>query len=363
MSIVDEALSVSTLPSLGYPAELITVLLVAVLSSVFLDLWVHRKSTDIILKDALGWSVFWVALALAFSAYLGTRYGEGYASMFLSGYALEKTLSVDNLMVFVAVFSAFGIKNKCLEHRILYWGILGALVFRALFISAGTWLYSFGAWVELLFAGFLFYTAYLMFKGQDDDDDVDYASHWSVRWAKKVFPVVPALHGKDLIVGRKTVEQMQNDDPSLASLPKAAFYLTPAFLCLVVIEVTDIMFSFDSVPAIIAITQDPILVYSAVIFAILGLRNLYFLLAIAVQHLGKLEMWVGVILAYIGYKLSVKPINEFVAFLHEQYDTMMFTLPKPDHDASLYVVLACITLGVVHSVIDAKRNPSTDDAA
>ncbi|EPP19729.1 Integral membrane protein TerC [Vibrio fluvialis PG41] len=340
------------LAPLGFPLELITVLGIAVIASVALDLWGHRNSTEISVKDAGIWSVFWVGLALAFYGFLYVEYGKDYASLFLSGYALEKTLSVDNLMVFVAVFSAFGIKDSVLKHRILYWGIIGALVFRAIFIAAGSMLYSMGNWVELVFAAFILYAAYVMVFRDEDDEDIDYEQHKAVRLVKKFFPVIPMLHGKSLFVNHETFEKLKETNPSLSGIKKAAYYATPAFLCLTVIELTDVAFSFDSVPAIIAITEDPILVYSAVIFAILGLRNLFFLLQAAVDKLSKLEAWVGLILLFIAAKLIISGLNK----------TFGLEIPKIDHSLSLYVVIGCIVCGIVHSLIADKLQKKEESA-
>ena len=338
------------LAPLGFPIAMVAALAVIVFVSVAMDLWSHRNSTEISLKDAAGWSVFWIGLAVCWYFYIKVCYGPEYASMFMSGYALEKTLSIDNLMVFIAIFSSFGIKSGILQHRILYWGIIGALVFRGIFVAAGTALFAVGSWVELLFAALVIYSAYLMFKGGDDDDEVDYTQHPAVRFVQKFIPVVPKLHNNDLLVCDATVEEMKKEDTTLSVVRKAAYYATPAFLCLVCIELSDIMFSFDSVPAIIAVTQEPILVYSAVIFAILGLRNLYFMLAVATKYLCHLEKWVGVVLVFIGIKLGMTGANK----------VFELDLPHIDHSTSLYVVLACITAGIIHSIVLPEKDENED---
>ncbi|MGD1524603.1 TerC/Alx family metal homeostasis membrane protein [Vibrio owensii] len=341
------------LAPLGFPIGMVIALAVIVFASVAMDLWSHRNSTEISLKDAAGWSVFWIALAIGWYFYIKVVYGAEYASMFMSGYALEKTLSVDNLMVFIAIFSSFGIRSGILQHRILYWGIIGALVFRGIFVAAGTALFAVGSWVELLFAALVIYSAYLMFKGGDDDEEVDYTQHPAVRFVQKFIPVVPQLHKNDLLVCNNTVEEMKKENPSLSVVKKAAYYATPAFLCLVCIELSDIMFSFDSVPAIIAVTQEPILVYSAVIFAILGLRNLYFMLAVATKYLCHLEKWVGVVLVFIGIKLGMAGASKVFGL----------DLPHIDHTTSLYVVLACIAAGIIHSIVSPEDDEDDQEEA
>ena len=330
----------------GYPTEAVVILAVTVVASVWLDLFAHRNKTEVTFKNAAAWSVFWVALALAFYAYVYFRFSADYASLFLSGYVLEKALSIDNMMVFVAIFASFGITG-ILQHRVLYYGIAGALIFRAIFVALGTALYDMAGWVELVFAAIVLWSAIPLLRGSaDDDEEVDYSQHWSVRYTRRFIPVIPHLSGQRFLIKRKEAEDIAAQKGF--SLPrKASFYATPMLLCLMCIEVSDVIFSFDSVPAIIAVTQEPFLVYAAMIFAILGLRNLYFMLAAAAKYLVHLEKAVGLVLVFIAVKLALSSLD--IYHIH--------------HQISLAVVLGLISLGVLTSLIwPAKEEEASNNA-
>lgn len=337
---------------LGFPMEAVAVLLGVVAVSVWLDLFSHRNSQEISFRDAASWSVFWVALAVGFYFYLKYRFGAEYASMFMAGYALEKSLSIDNLMVFIAIFASFGIKG-IMQHRILYYGIIGALLFRALFVGVGTSVFGIASWVELIFAAIVIWSAWAMLKGGDDDDIEDFSDHWSVRFVKRVMPVFPRMYGKRFFMSDKEVREEEAKDSTIQIAARGMRYVTPAFLCLICIEVSDIIFSFDSVPAIIAVTQEPLLVYAAVIFAILGLRNLYFLLAVAAKYLCHLEKAVAAVLVFIGIKLGASAVEK-------TWGIETFHVP---HEVSLYVVLAFIGIGVVASLIWPEKDDDAESDA
>ena len=328
----------------GFPSEAVAILGVTVVSSVWLDLFSHRNSEEVTLKNATAWSVFWISLALAFYGYLHFRYSEEFASLFLSGYVLEKALSIDNMMVFVAIFSSFGIKG-ILQHRILYYGIVGALVFRAAFVAAGTAVFGLSHWIELLFAAIVLWTGIKMFSGNEENDEaVDYSNHWSVRLTKKLLPVLPRLVDNKFLVKRSIADDVAKKEGFSLSR-SAPLYATPLLLCLLCIEVSDIIFSFDSVPAIIAVTKEPFLVYSAVIFAILGLRNLYFMLAAAAKYLIHLEKAVALVLVFIAIKLGSSALGLY--HIH--------------HEVSLIVVLGLIALGVVASLLFPEKEQHASD--
>jgi tellurite resistance protein TerC len=253
---------------------------------VWLDLRLHKDSEDISIPNAVAWSLFWICLVhrVLFLSQDPSQQ-PNIADLFLAGYILEKSLSVDNLMVFVAIFASFGIKGA-LQHRILYFGILGAVIFRMLFIAFGTSLFGLSTWIEFVFAAIVAWTGWKMLAGVGEDDEIeDYSDHWSVRLTQKLVPIFPRLHGGQFLVSHGHVKTVIGQDPSVSVAREAAVYATPMLLCLVCIEVSDIIFAFDSVPAVIAVTREPLLVYSAVIFAILGLRSLYFVLAAAQKYL------------------------------------------------------------------------------
>ncbi len=328
----------------GFPLEAVVILSVAVVVSVWLDLFAHRNAEEVTFRNAAAWSVFWILLAVAFFFYLKLRFSPEAASLFLSGYVLEKALSVDNMMVFVAVFASFGIKGIA-QHRVLYYGIAGALLFRALFVAIGTSLFGLSAWIELLFAVIVLWTGLKMLKGTSSDEvDEDYSDHWSVRLVRRFMPVLPRLVGKRFVVGRDEAHAIADTESVALTRRNAAFYATPMLLCLICIEITDIIFSFDSVPAIIAVTQEPFLVYSAVIFAILGLRNLYFMLAAAAKYLVHLEKAVALVLVFIAAKLGGSALG----------------LYHVDHQVSLAIVLSLIACGVLASLVfPEKSRPQT----
>lgn len=308
----------------GFPALDIVVLVGVLLLSIIVDFFGHRENKEIGIKSAVVWSLFWIALALGYYGFIWVEYGKEFASLFLSGYVLEKSLSVDNLLVFMAIFASFGIKSTHLQHKILLWGIAGAIIFRGIFVAAGTALFNLHWTVQVLFGAIIAYTAYAMLKGGEDEEEVDYSKHWAVRLVGKIYPVSHHLDGEKFFTIKNGIK-----------------YVTPALLCMVVVEFTDVIFSFDSVPAVIAVTQEPLLVYSAMLFAILGLRALFFVLSVAVKYLVHLEKAVAVILVFVGAKLIYHAVN------HKFHLTDFDITPN----ASLAVVLGLLLVGVIASLI------------
>lgn len=292
----------------------------------WLDLFTHKQDKPISLKNSAMWSAVWVAVSLAFAGYLALEYGGDKASLFLAGYFLEKSLSVDNLFVFMAVFASLGIKDAY-QHRVLYYGIIGALVLRLIFISFGTTIAALSHWVLAAFGVFVLYTAYAMWKemGKDDDEEVDYNHHWAIRLLGKVYPIWPHLSGHHFF-----------------TIQNGKRYATPLLACLCVIEVVDVMFAFDSVPAVIAVTREPYLVYTSNIFAILGLRTMYFLLSAAKRYLCHLEKAVILILVFIGTKMLLHVLSE-AKVLSEAFHIAPMV--------SLAVVGGLLTLGILASLI------------
>ncbi|ABB10387.1 Integral membrane protein TerC [Burkholderia lata] len=315
------------------------------LAALLLDMVTHRDDKPITLARASIWSIFWVAISLAFAGFLYVQHGAEVASLFLTGYALEKVLSVDNLFVFMAIFAWFKVPDG-LRHRILYWGIIGAIVFRGVFVVIGTGLLAFGPWVEIAFALIVAWTAVMMLKGGDDDDEEkDYSQHLACRLAKKLFPVWPRLHGHNFFVSRKTLEaegRTAGNDKSLTA--KGNLFATPLFLCLVVIEVSDVLFAFDSVPAVIAVSREPLIVYSAMLFAILGLRTLYFVLEALKRYVVHLEKAVVVLLFFIAAKLGLNATDHL---FHHGISISPNT--------SLLIVLIVLAIGILASVIFPKK--------
>lgn len=321
--------------------------------AMLLDMVTHRGDKPVSLAKASIWSIFWIALSLAFAGFLYVQHGPEVASLFVTGYALEKVLSVDNLFVFMAIFAWFKVPDG-LRHRVLYWGIIGAIVFRGVFVAIGTGLLAFGPWVEVIFAVIVAWTAIMMLRaGGDDEEEEDYSTHLAYRFASKLFPVWPKLHGNQFFVSRKTLEgeitKPENAGMSLAA--KGTIFATPLFLCLVVAEVSDVLFAFDSVPAVIAVSREPLIVYSAMLFAILGLRTMYFVLEALKRYLVHLEKAVIALLFFIAIKLGLNATDHL---FHHGYSISANT--------SLLIVMVVLVIGIVASLIFPAKEDSETEA-
>ncbi len=341
---------------LGFPLETVILLGVIVVVSLLIDLYAHRADKEISFKSAALWSCFWIAISIAFGGYIYYHHGAAMASLYYTGYVLEKVLSVDNLFVMMAIFSWFSVPNR-FRHRVLYWGVIGAFVFRGIFVAIGTGLLQFGPYVEMLFALIVAYTAVMMLRGGDDDEEMeDYSGHVAYRMVKRVFPVWPRLHGHDFFISRTHAkEEAKKLNISIEGMAhKTAVVATPLFLCLAVIEVSDVMFAFDSVPAVIAVSREPLIIYSAMIFAILGLRSLYFVLESLRKYLVHLEKAVIVLLFFIAAKL-------FLGASYHQFGVGI----DIDPITSLIIVLVVLSCGVIASFVfpDKGDDNDKDDAA
>lgn len=328
--------------AIGFPPLTMAVFIGLAIGAMIIDLVSHRGNKPITLTQASLWSVFWVAISLAFAGFLYVQHGSEVATLFVTGYALEKVLSVDNLFVFMALFAWFKIPDG-LRHRVLYWGIMGAIVFRGIFVAIGTGLLALGPWVEVVFALIVAWTAVMMLRaGDDDDEEIDYSQHMAYRFAKKLFPVWPKLHGHNFFVRRSVLEQEikkpENSGMTLAA--KGTLFATPLFLCVVVAEISDVLFAFDSVPAIIAVSREPLIVYSAMLFAILGLRTLYFVLEALKRYLVHLEKAVIALLFFIAIKLGLNATDHI--FEHGY---------SISANASLIVVMVVLAIGIVASLL------------
>jgi tellurite resistance protein TerC len=204
--------------------------------AVWIDLRSHRKGQALTMKDAAIWSGIWVLCAMSFGYFVYWARGMEAASLYFTGYVLEKALAVDNLFAFFLIFKSFGLtleQNQHLQHRILYWGILGAIIFRIVFLGAGALIVNLSPYVLVAFALIVLWTVYKMWRSGDDDDEVDYTSHWSVNLVKKFAQVNPSIASGRFFNGG----------------------VTPLFLCLVCIEVCDVIFAFDSMPVIVAVVR------------------------------------------------------------------------------------------------------------
>ncbi len=257
---------------------------VFVLAMLALDLLVfHRKPHEVSVREALSWSAVWIALALVFNAGLYFFQGRQPALEFLTGYLIEKSLSVDNIFVFLMVFAYFRVPQKY-QHEVLFWGILGALVFRAIFIAGGVTLIKNFHWIIYVFGAFLIFTGIKMVL--DKDKEIHPEKSPLLRLFRKFMPVTEGYENGKFFVRKDS-----------------RLYATPLFVVLLVIETTDIIFAVDSIPAILAITQDPFIVYTSNVFAILGLRALYFALAGVIRLFHYLHYGLSAILVFVGTKM------------------------------------------------------------
>lgn len=333
---------------IGFPTETVIVFIALAIGAIAIDLFMHRSDKAITLKNAIFWSLFWVVIAMVFAVFLYLHHGSEVASLFITGYVLEKVLSVDNLFLMMAIFSWFSVPNHY-RHRILYWGVIGAIVFRGIFVAIGTGLLSLGPYVELIFAFVVAWSAVMMLKQRDDDEIDDYSQHLAYRLVKRFFPIWPKISGNAFLLTQKEVDfelsKPENQNIKVGRVPKAAYYATPLMLCVAIIELSDVMFAFDSVPAIIAVSREPLIVYSAMMFAILGLRTLYFVLEALKQYLVYLEKAVIVLLFFVAGKLALNATDHL---WHHGYTIST--------NISLWVILAVLAIGVLASVIFPKKN-------
>ncbi len=262
------------------------IFVVFILAVLALDLGVfHKKSHTVGFKESIFWSAVWIALALAFSMVILYWRGQEDFMLFLTGYVIEKSLSVDNLFVFLLIFSYFKIPNQY-QHKVLFFGIFGALILRAFFIWAGIAILAKFVWVIYIFGAFLVVSGIKMLMPQSDDHDLE--KSWVITWTKKIFPTTPHFHGDKFFVRLEGV-----------------LTVTPLFITLVFVEFSDLVFAVDSIPAIIGITNDPFLVFSSNVFAILGLRALYFALKGFADIFHYLKYGLAIILIFIGVKMLV----------------------------------------------------------
>lgn len=248
----------------------------------------HRQSKKVLFKEAMIWSAVWIVLALCFNAWIWYGMGQKSAFEFLTGYLVEKSLSVDNIFVFVLLFTFFKVPEEY-RHRVLFWGVIGALIMRAIFIAVGAVLITKFHWLIYLFGVFLIYTGYKMFKKSAADMHPE--DNPLVRWFIKKGKVTNEYHGKKFFVNINGKNSA-----------------TPLFLCLLSIEFTDLIFAVDSIPAIFAITNDPFIVYTSNVFAILGLRSLYFALEGIITRFPNLRYGLAIILVFIGIKMLMVDI-------------------------------------------------------
>ena len=287
-----------------------------------LDLFVfNRKSHEIKFREALSWTIVWVSLAMAFNAGVWYFMGPAKALEFFTGYLIEESLSVDNLFVFIMIFSYFRV-SRAQQPKILKWGIIGALVMRGIFILVGIELIERFHWMVYIFGAILVYTGIKMAFG--GDDKVEPEKNPLVRLVRRFVPITKRARGDKFFIRRNGI---------LAA--------TPLFLTLIVVESSDVIFAVDSIPAVLAVTHDPFIVYSSNVFAIMGLRSLYYLLAHVMEMFAYLKLGVSFILAFVGAKMLLVDVVEIPLQL------------------SLGVIIGTLAVSILTSVLLAKKPHKT----
>lgn len=267
-----------------------------VLVMLALDLGVfHRKSHEVKFKEAITWSAVWIVLALIFNVGIWHYFGEVKAIEFLTGYLVEKSLSVDNIFVFVLIFGAFQVP-AAYQHRVLFWGVFGALIMRAIFIFAGVSLITKFHWIIYVFGAFLIFTGIKI--ARDEGTKINIDNSPILKFIRKYIPVTSEYFQSKFLV---TIDKR--------------LHATPLLLVLILVETTDLIFAVDSIPAILAITSDPFIVYTSNVFAILGLRSLYFALAGSLKYFTYLHYGLAAILVFVGVKMIISEFYKFDPFV------------------------------------------------
>lgn len=301
--------------------------IVFVIIMLSLDLFVfHKKDSVVKVKEALIWSAFWIALALIFNVGVYYFIDHTKAIEFFTAYVLEKSLSVDNLFVFIMIFSFFNIKPE-FQHKILFWGIFGALVMRAIFIFAGVALIQQFAWVMYIFGAFLVYTGIHMLFEKDDKSEFDPNKNFLIKIFRKMMPVTDDMSVPHFFIRKNKV-----------------LYATPFFIALLMIEASDVIFAVDSIPAVLSVSKDIFIVFTSNIFAILGLRSLYFALSGIMDLFKYLKYALAGILSFIGVKMV---INELMHELDYSFHISNFV--------SLSVIVVLLTTSILFSMIDNRK--------
>jgi tellurite resistance protein TerC len=290
-----------------------------VLCMLALDLGVfHRKAHVVTFKESIAWTVVWVSLALLFNLGVAHYLGDQKGLEFFTGYVIEKSLSVDNVFVFALLFSYFAVP-PLYQHKVLFWGILGALVMRAIMIFLGAALIERFAWIIYVFGAFLILTGIKMIVKREEE--IHPERNPLVRWFKRLMPVTNDYRGDKFFVRENGVRMA-----------------TPLFVVLLLVEFSDLIFAVDSIPAIFAVTKDPFIVYTSNVFAILGLRSLYFALAGVMDKFHYLKIGLGVVLAFVGVKMLLG-----------------HTAWKIDTHVSLGVIVVVLATSIIVSLLRPRK--------
>lgn len=292
-----------------------------------LDLGVfHKRQHAIGIKESLLMSGFYILMAVIFGGWVWYQLGSQSAAEYFTGYLVEKSLSMDNIFLISVIFSFFAIPLKY-QHRVLFWGILGVVILRGIMIGLGSELVEHFEWVLYIFAAFLIFTGIKMFFLKEKDTNL--SDNPILKWMSKHLRVTPDFHDQRFFV--RLVDEKTN---------RRKLFLTPLFTALVLIELTDIVFAVDSIPAVFTITTDPYIVYTSNIFAILGLRALYFALAVIIDRFHYLKYALAAVLIFIGSKM----------FIADLFDTK---IPAP---VSLGVTFGLLATGCVYSLYKSRKS-------
>ena len=279
-----------------------------------LDLGVfHRRSKEIKVKEALIWTAVWIGLALIFNGWVYIYHGKEKGLEFLTGYLIEKSLSIDNIFVIILIFSYFKVPPQY-QHKVLFWGIMGALVMRAIFIFAGISLLHRFHWIIYIFAGLLIYTGVRMLVQKEKE--INPESSFVVRIYRRLFKVTPQYHGNKFFV----------------RIQKQTF-ATPLFLVVLMVEASDLIFAVDSIPAVLGVSTDEFIVYTSNVFAILGLRSLYFALAHMHSYFAYLKVGLSLILIFVGVKMCIAEFYKIPTYI------------------ALLVIVLILGLAILYSVL------------
>ena len=259
-----------------------------ILVMLLIDLFAHRQAHEIAVKEAAIWSAFWVATGVGFGVLIWNYFGAEFGQQYFAGFLIEKSLAVDNVFIWAIIFTSFAVPRKY-QHRVLFLGVLGALLFRGIFIAAGSVIIESFAWVLYIFAAFLIFTGIQMLRKRSSHDDPSQSAFF--KWFSRIVPSTNEYHGQKLFIRKNGVR-----------------LATPLLMVLVLIEFTDIVFAVDSIPAIFAVTSEPFLVFTANAFAILGLRAMYFLLADMMHRFVYLKLGLALVLIWVGIKMGLHDI-------------------------------------------------------
>ena len=297
--------------------------LAAILAVLAVDLLAHRRAHKVTMREALTWTAVWLVLGTAFGAVVWAAWGGQRAGEYFGGYLIEKSLAVDNIFVFALIFTSFAVP-QAYQHRVLFYGVLGALVLRAGFIAGGVAVLDRFGWVLYIFGAFLLVTAIRMIHARDREPDP--RTSRSMRLVRRVLPAVEEYHGQRFWIRRA-----------------GRLAATPLLVVLVLIEISDVIFAADSIPAILAITDEPFLVFTSNAFAILGLRSLYFLLADLMDRFAYLKLGLAAVLGFVGLKMLLADLIE---------------IPIA---ASLGIIAGCLAITIIASLRATRAAPADTD--